>query len=225
MMNDLDIVYMRVSTEAQDIEVQRAGLDTIVPVGATWVLEHGSAWKKDGLKMRPEFQGIVKLVKQRQVKRLYVWDLDRLYRKRKAAVSFMELCKVMGTIVISYRQKYLSEIEKAPEPWNEIIYELIIQVLAAQAEEESQKKSDRVRAKRQVWVRPPNKKEWGRPAASFNRFRALELLNNGKSLEQVRLELGVSKATIFRFKKSIGQKNALFIKEKSVPDRDLSGTL
>jgi DNA invertase Pin-like site-specific DNA recombinase len=204
---------MRVSTEKQDAENQRRDIESIASPSTEWVVEHGSAWKKDGLELRPEFQHIVALVKQRKVKHLYVWDLDRLYRKRKAAVGFLKLCKAMGTIVISYRQKYLLEVERAPEPWNEIIYELIIQVLAAQAEEESQKKSDRIKAKREIWVRPPNKKEWGRPAAAFNRFRAAELLQQGKSLEQVAAELGVAKATIFRFKKSIGQKNASFIKE------------
>lgn len=208
------IAYLRVSTDRQDVESQRQDVESIATDSTEWVVEHGSAWKKDGLGDRPEFKKIYDAVKSGKVERLYVWDLDRLYRKRIQAVGFLRLCKARGCVVLSFRQKYLSEIEKAPAPWNEIIYELIIQVLAAIAEEGSQKKSDRIKAKRRVWVRPNDKKAWGRPKAEFNERRAYHLLFIvGNSLQKVADDVGASKGTIHRFKNLCLKQAPSFIKQ------------
>lgn len=211
------IAYLRVSTDRQDALNQRKDVEGLISSSerVEWVVEHGSAWKDDNLKSRPEFERIVGLVKKGVVKKLYIWDLDRLYRKRTKTVGFLRLCKARGCVVISFRQKYLSEVENAPEPWNEIIYDLIIQVLANIAEEESQKKSDRIRAARERWTRKPGKKDWGRPSVDFNQRRAYHLLfeESGRSLQSVADEVGVSKATIFRFKKVCEKTPPSFIKE------------
>ena len=207
------VVYLRVSSDRQDAANQRRDVEGILPVGCRpeWVVESGSAWKDDGLRSRPEFQRIYGLVKRGVIDRLYVWDLDRLYRRRKSAVAFLRLAKERGCVVVSFRQSYLSEVLKAPEPWNEIIYDLIIQILASIAEEESSKKSDRIKA---AFANSKHPERWGRPKVVWNERRAYHLIFvEGVPLRKVAEEVGVSLGTIARSKKVWSKNPPSFIKE------------
>lgn len=212
------IAYLRVSTDEQDPENQRRDVESVVDGDVEWVIEHGSAWKKEGLADRPQFKRIYDLVKRGRVERLYVWDIDRLFRKRKKLVAFLELCKACGCIVISYRQQFLRELERIPPPWNEIFYDFIIQVFAYLAEEESQKKSERVRA---AFKSGRYNGRWGRPKAGFNKHRAYHLLfSEGCSVRRVAAELGVSFTTVWRFKKECEKNPPSFINESGCKLKD-----
>lgn len=137
-------VYIRTSTEDQNPENQIADIETIS--GKQYILykDQQSAWKED--KERPDFERLLNEIKASNVSDLYVWDFDRLYRNRLRVVEFFKLCKAFKCNIHSYRQSWLESIYKIPSPWNEIVSELLIQIMGWMAQEESDKKSQRVKA-------------------------------------------------------------------------------
>jgi len=179
-MPDLvDVVYLRASTDEQDTENQRVALQKMVPGHAEWHSESSSAWRSDSEKSRPVFAALRERVLHGEIDHFYVWDLDRLYRNRRRLVAFFKLCTARGTKIISFRQPWLSQIVEMPEPWNEIVQDLMVQVLGWLAEDESQKRSDRVRASMREradgTVVSRNGRKWGRPGlAKQTRRRVIE---------------------------------------------------
>lgn len=141
------IVYLRTSTTEQTPEIQFNGcLEVITRLELTSydkLEEQKSAYKNDD--KREVFNEIIKGIKKRHINILIVWDLDRLYRNRLKLKSFLVLCKLYHCKVYSFRQKFLEEINVMPEPWNEIVFDLMIGVLGWLAEDESSKKSDRIK--------------------------------------------------------------------------------
>jgi len=129
------------------------------------------------------------LIKQRKVDHLIVWDLDRLYRNRKRLIDFFELCKLYDCKIHSFRQDWLEQLNKIPEPFNEIMYNLMLQVMGWLAEEESIKKSERVKSA----VRRKGNKTisykgnvWGRKSLSNKvKQEILKLHKQGLSLREI----------------------------------------
>ena len=195
------IVYIRTSTQDQNPKNQLADIMIIAPKDSIIYEERQSAWK-DHIKQRPKLEEIVSLVKKGKITDIYVWDLDRLYRRRLMTVEFMKFCKAYNCRVHSYRQHWLKQIEQIPSPWNEIMYDQLIQIIAWLAEEESNKKSERIKAavrRRKDITKSYRGKIWGRPRAKVNKYKILALRNQGKSLREIGKELGVSYGTIKRY--------------------------
>ena len=139
----MNIVYIRTSTHDQHPENQLKDCLSINKWGEYSVYdEELSAWKDDF--KREQFGAITDLIKKRKVTHLIVWDLDRLYRNRKKLIGFFQLCKVYKCKVHSFRQQWLEDINKMPEPWNEMMFDLMLQVMGWIAEDESNKKSERI---------------------------------------------------------------------------------
>lgn len=184
------IIYARVSTEEQNPENQIDNIKTLLPESNTEaivLLEKQSAWKD---KDRPQFNMLVDKIKHSQVCDVYVWDLDRLYRNRKKIVAFMELCKAYKVKVHSYRQQWLEDLHKAPDPWGEIMTGLMVQIMGWMAEDESKKKSERVKAavKRGAdgVTRSYKGNKWGDkglPKQTINRI--LEAHKSGLSIREI----------------------------------------
>jgi len=203
------VIYLRTSTEEQTPENQLKDVQSLAPVDAEILIEKASAWKNE--ERRPVFSVLRKDVLRGAVASICIWDLDRLYRNRKASVEFLRLCYAQGVAVRSYRQEWLSQIEKLPSPWNEIVREFLIQILSWLAEEESDKRSKRVKIAHQNH----SGNSWGRPKAEFNSYRAYQLLFvDGLSIRAVAKELGVSKDTISRRKKQWEKTPPSFINER-----------
>jgi len=181
-------IYIRTSTEEQTPEIQLGDISTLIPLEDAIVFtEQLSAWKESTI--RPEFEKLKALIKRRNVETIYVWSLDRLFRNRKRLVEFLSFCKNYDVSVVSYNQKWLSAIQQMEQPWNEIVYDLMLQVVGWIAEDESKLKSNRVR----MAVRKSDKgtysykgKRWGRkplPKQTVN--RVLEEYNLGKTIRQI----------------------------------------
>ena len=162
----LKIAYLRTSTEDQRPEDQENDVMTIAPPDVIIKMEQQSAWK-DQIKARPVFSEIREQIKQGKVSDLYVWDLDRIYRNRLQTISFLKLCHANGCKIHSFRQKWLDDINKVPAPWNEIINDFLVHILAWIAEEESNKRSDRIKKSVDYGedgvTRSTKGKPWGRP--------------------------------------------------------------
>lgn len=65
----------------------------------------------------------------------------------------------------------------------------------------------------------------GREPKAFNKYRAAELLKQGVSFRTISKELGVSPATVFRFKTSPDFLGGKYINEPSVLEAGVSGTV
>lgn len=141
------VIYLRTSTDDQHPELQKE--DCIKLMKSLEIEEFDifeekqSAWKND--EKREIFNEIKKDIMKRKYNVIVVWDLDRLYRNRKRLVGFFELCKQVNCKIYSHRQKFLEDINNSPEPWNEMLFNNMVFILGWIAEEESNKKSERVR--------------------------------------------------------------------------------
>lgn len=187
MEEKLIIIYLRTSTEEQNPENQLQDCISINSFGEYEVIEEKiSGWKDI---RREGFKELRLLIKHRKVSHLICWDLDRLYRNRKKLIEFFEYCRLYGCKIHSFRQDWLESINKIPPPWNEIIHDLMLQIMGWLAQEESDKKSKRVKA---AMRHTPNGaysykgKKWGRKELSTQAInKILELRQQGKSMRNI----------------------------------------
>lgn len=142
------LIYIRTSTEEQSPELQLNGCLKIIERlnidkdNYDVAEEKKSAFKDDN--KREIFNDIILRIKKRNINTLIVWDLDRVYRNRKKLISFFKLCKIYNCKIYSFRQQFLEDINKAPAPWNEMLFDNLIFILGWIAEEESIKIGERI---------------------------------------------------------------------------------
>lgn len=197
----IDIIYIRTSTKDQNPENQLSDIMSIAPKGSLVYEEKQSAWK-DHIRMRPKFSEIKELVLKGKVNSINVWDLDRVYRNRKKTIAFLKLCNTKGVMFRSFRQSWLSEFENIPAPFDEIVKDLVIQILAWINEEESNKKSERVKAAYQN-----HKGDWGRPKHDIDIHPLIELRKKGFSIRQISKQTGLSNYAVHSRLKNIPLSN------------------
>lgn len=182
------IIYLRTSTEEQNPELQLKDVKSLLNEGEEYELfkEQQSAFKDNN---RSEFDKIKHLITKGVIKDLYVWDLDRLYRNRLKLISFFKLCKHKNVKIHSFRQTWLEDINKIPSPWGEMINDLLIQIMGWMGEEESAKKSERIKnAVRRKAGKTISYKgnKWGRkPLPKKTRDRILEAHKKGLSIRKI----------------------------------------
>ena len=184
----MNAIFIRCSTENQTPELQLNDILSMNPPSdAVIYREQLSAWKEN-IK-RPEFEKILSKIRSRQISTLYVWNLDRLYRNRKRLVEFLALCHRCNVKVFSYNQKWLDSIMTMDEPFNEIMYNLMLQILGWIGESESTTKSNRVKmaVKHTAGVTVSYKgNKWGRKSLPKQTIsRVLGLHSEGKSIRQI----------------------------------------
>ena len=186
------IIYNRTSTEDQNPENQVENCKEITTrlniLDFEIFEEQKSAFKDD--EKRVIFNEVKRQIKTREVKNFIVWDLDRIYRNRKKLISFFKFCKFYGCKIYSYRQQFLEDINKSPEPWNEMLFDNMIFILGWIAEDESAKKSERIKAS----IRTDRKgrtvsykgNKWGRRAVSLKvKQNILKLHEQGKLYREI----------------------------------------
>ena len=187
-------IYIRTSTDEQNPENQLKDCLNLVTEEYELFEDKQSAWKEH--KEREGFDSLKKLIIRGKLRKLVVWDLDRIYRDRKNLVEFFKFCELNKCKIHSYRQKWLTQINNMPSPWNEIIHDLMIQIMGWLAQEESDKKSQRVRASMRmkedgVYSYKGNK--WGRKRISLQATKKiLELREKGMSIRQICKEVKYS---------------------------------
>lgn len=142
------IIYLRTSREEQNPENQKKdciALAEKLNLKDYEVFKEQKSAFRDNVR-REVFEEIKKAIQKGQVKNLIIWDLDRLFRNRIKCVNFIKNYSKIGLKVYSYRQSWFQDIqEKMPEPFNEIVYDLMLQIISWLAEEESIKKSKRIK--------------------------------------------------------------------------------
>jgi len=188
-----NIIYLRCSTREQTPELQLKDIQTISPSGTIVFTERLSAWKENV--KRPVFENIVKQIREGKVENLYVWDWDRIYRNRNRLKEFLLMCKMQNVVLHSYRQKWFEDFHSIPQPFNEIVMDMVINLLGWIGQEESEKKSSRVK----MAVKRTEKgtfsyqgRKWGRKAFPTQTIkRVLELHKQGKSIRKIATEVKV----------------------------------
>ncbi len=153
----VNAIYIRTSTEEQNPENQLRDCLSINTYGPYNLFSEQQSAFRD--KDRVEFNKVLKLIKQNKIRHLICWDLDRLYRDRKKLIEFFQLCKHYDCKVHPFRQDWLEQLNKIQSPFNEIMFDLMLQIMGWLGEEESQKKSERIK----LSVR----KKKGKPTKSY----------------------------------------------------------
>ncbi|MBC7696234.1 MAG: recombinase family protein [Burkholderiales bacterium] len=185
-MNSI-VYYIRCSSSEQEPELQIKDIDLICNKSHEIFKENQSAFAENVV--RPVFNSLIKLIKQRKVTDLFVWDLDRIYRNRKRLQEFFILCKTYDCKIHSYRQNWLEDINSIPAPFDEIVMDLLINITGWMAQDESQKKSERVcmavrRKERGTFSYKGNK--WGRKSFPKQTIdRVLEFHRKGNSIRKI----------------------------------------
>lgn len=207
------VIYIRTSTDKQNPLNQLANCKSIRPkdnkidtfVDYTLIQDKESAWKE---KKREGFNLIQNKIKKNKIKNLIVWDLDRLYRNRKKLIAFFKFCKLHKCLIYSYNQSWLEEINKMPEPFNEAIFDLMLQIIGWISQDESDRKSKRIKlAVRKIEGKPTKSyrgNKWGRkPTGKFKKTKIKELANEGYSIRNIAKEVKLAPSTVHKLLKEI----------------------
>lgn len=154
MEQKMNIIYLRTSTEEQNPENQKADCLSLGYESPEVYEEKQSAFKD---KDRPIFENIKSKIAKGQVENFIVWDWDRIFRNRKKLKEFFEFCKIYKCKIHSFRQSFYEQLYNLPEPFNEMIQNIFLDLLGWLAEDESKKKSERVKI-----AYNNRKNEWGK---------------------------------------------------------------
>ncbi len=185
------IIYLRTSTGEQNPENQLKDCMTLM-IGVkeeNKILEEKQSAFKD--ENREVFESIKDDIKQKKVNHLIVWDLDRLFRNRKKLIEFFEFCKIYKTKVHSFRQQWLEQLNNIPEPFNEIMHGLMLQIMGWLAEEESKKKSERVKnavRTNEGITKSYKGNKWGRKKLKLDE-QIIKLYKEGKTMREITKEV------------------------------------
>lgn len=160
-----------------------------------------SAWKD--YKERESFNKVKSLIKNKQANHLIVWDLDRIYRNRRKLIEFFEYCKLYGCKIHSARQEWLEQLNDMPSPWDEAIHDLMLHIMGWMAEDESNKKSARIKAatrkKGDITISYKGNK-WGRKKISTQKInKILSAYSEGKSIRDISRELNLSHGVVHKY--------------------------
>ena len=196
------IIYLRTSTKDQNPELQREdcvnkcnewGMEIVEVVS-----EQGSAYKLE--KVRPKWEYTIKRAKNDKLN-IVLWRYDRCFRNRKEFYKFMKVIfEVYGKKVYSVKEPsilmFWDMIDRShsEDPvFNELIqgimktiWNFMIQQSGEEAEEESKKKSDRVKlsVRRDGGITKSYKgNKWGRRALKID-DKIIEAYNNKKSMKK-----------------------------------------
>jgi len=197
------IIYLRTSTKEQNPELQRKQcIDFCKEMGlevTEVVSEQGSAYKLE--KVRPKWESVVKRAKKEKLD-IVLWKYDRSFRNRK---EFYKFIKIMFEV-------YKTKVYSATEPsimsfWNmmgkshsdnpvfnellgsifKAMWDFMIQQAGEQAEEESRKKSDRVKmaVRTEKGITKSYKgNKWGRKKLKVEE-EIIMMREKGKSLREI----------------------------------------
>ena len=201
------IIYIRTSTIEQNPENQLKDCESINSFGEYELIEDKqSAWK-DNVE-RDGFERLKKLIKSRKVNHLIVWDFDRLYRNRIKFKQFLEFLRMYKVKLHSSRQQWLEDLHKVPEPWNDIMYDLLINIYGHIAQDESDKKSKRVKAavrKKDGITKSYKGNRWGRKSLSSKKVKMIrDLHKQKKNIRTISQELNISLGVVHKYISSEG---------------------
>ena len=187
----MDIIYIRCSTQDQEPKLQINDIRSAWDVTSIVYEENESAFKENA--KRPIFDELQKLIVKGKVSNLYVWDLDRIYRNRVKLKDFFILCQNGECKIHSYNQKWLETINEIQKPFDEIMMDLLVNLLGWMGQEESEKRSSRVKnavTKRNGTTYSYKGNKWGRKGISTHtKNKIIKLHQQGRSVREIASEV------------------------------------
>lgn len=203
------IIYLRTSTKDQNPELQRKDcIDFCSKLGLEIVdiiSEQGSAYKLE--KIRPKWEKIRERAKEERLN-IVLWKYDRAFRNREEFFKFMKIMfEVYGTKVYSVTEpsilSFWEMIDKSHSDnpiFDEllqglfrVLWDFMIKQAGEVAEEESRKKSDRVKLavrKEEGVTKSYKGNKWGYHGVGEEADkRIIELFKEGKSQRQIAKEV------------------------------------
>ena len=176
--------YCRCSTDKQDISLQQNELQRYADRrdwNITWFIDEGESGSKVH---RPSLDDMMNQVRKGNYDVVMVWKFDRFARSLTQLLSALNEFSSLNVDFVS-----VTESIDTTSPAGKLLF----QMLGAVAEFERSLIRERVRA----GIKNTTKR-LGRPRASFDYRRAVELRKNGMSLRRIAKELGTSLGTINR---------------------------
>jgi DNA invertase Pin-like site-specific DNA recombinase len=213
------IIYLRTSTKEQNPELQREhcidfcsrmGLDVVDVVS-----EKSSAYKLE--KIREKWESLVERAKKEKLN-IVVWRYDRAFRNREEFFKFIKVMfEVYNVKVYSVTEpsilSFWEMMDKSHSEnpiFNELLngifkamWDFMIQQAGEQAEEESKKKSERIKlaVKKENGITKSYKgKRWGRKSINKNVINRILELSKTKTMREIAKE-------IYYYDKSNNKKN------------------
>ena len=142
-----------------------------------------SAWKT--YVPRRKLDEALEYARKHRIPHIVFWDLDRYWRNRKLALEGIRQYAKLGIKLHFVRQSYLEDLWNIPEPWNAVFYDIMINLLSALAQEESDKRSDRVKKAFQSG----KYSNWGKHGIGYTDEQIIEVYQREGSLRKARLQL------------------------------------
>ena len=189
-------LYLRVSTDKQELENQLEPLKKFAKGRGLKVVQVYRDMSTGKNSNRPALNKMLKDAHRHAFDAIVVWALDRLSREGMSrTVQLIEMLERMGIGVISYSEPYL-------DTTNELARNILLAVVSTLAKAERERISERTRAGLARVKR--SGKKLGRPEiASKKRTQAVKLLKMGYSLRQAAHKLGVSRSSVFNWRKGL----------------------
>src|SRR6266404_8191809 len=162
--------YLRVSTENQELENQRAEIVPFIE-NRGWRLVHTYEDSMSGRKTdkdRPGFAAMLKAAHQRKFDMIVFWALDRLTREgTRATLNYLQRLESKGVGYVSYQEQWLD----STGPFKDVM----VSMFATLAKQERARISERTiaglkvaRAKGRIIGRPPLPEETVQEVLSLN---------------------------------------------------------
>jgi DNA invertase Pin-like site-specific DNA recombinase len=182
--------YMRVSSRAQDLGMQRAAIEKMAVARGDTI----NAWyseKRTGKALsRPELDRLRGDVRARRVSKLYLFKLDRLTRSGiRDTFEVIEELRAHAVEVVSVNDGFALDGAAA---------EVILAVIAWAAKMERLAINERIAAARERL--DAEGKPWGRPPrlSASDCARARALRDEGRSIREIAVAMKVPRSTIAR---------------------------
>ena len=191
-MNNLQktvAIYIRVSTEKQELENQLAPLKEFAQAKGLQIVDIYKDVAGGGRNERVGFNRMLRDAHNGKFKIIIVWALDRLSREGLSkTINLIEHLNHTGIDVISYTEPYL-------DTTNELAKNILLAVVSTLAKAEREKISERTKA---ALIRLKNHgKKLGRPPIDEKRkYRVIKLKKQKLSIRKIAKTVGISHASV-----------------------------
>lgn len=178
-------IYLRVSTQEQDTDLQRSEL-VAYSKARKWnfVIYEDKATGTNT--KRPEFQRMLADARARKIDTLLIWKFDRFARSLKDLITHLHELTELGIAFISLRD----QVDLSTSTGR-----LMLHIIGAFSEFEASIIKERVRAGVRAKIAKSGK--WG-PARKRDDSTILDLRRKGLSIRQIAKRLGLSSTSVMR---------------------------
>jgi DNA invertase Pin-like site-specific DNA recombinase len=188
------VAYVRVSSRAQDLAMQRLSIEKAAATRGDTIIEWFSEKRSGKTLARPELDHLRALVRDQNVQTIYCFKLDRLTRSGVAdTYRVVDELRRAGCMLIAVADNLTIRAGS-----DDIVSETLVFALALAARLERAAINDRIAAARErleaegrPWGRPPRLSQ-----AECARLRALR--DEGRSVRDIAVAMKVPRSTVAR---------------------------